>query len=88
MSGYVSPESRAELGPPCCVPGCQVREDGSGATCVIWGGKRLCYAHFADFASHPLSESCSDRGAGPTSAEWWKFLASLETPTTTKGITP
>jgi hypothetical protein len=65
--------------PRCCIPGCEVVERGVGVdTCVAWGGRRLCYAtHFPDFAAHPLSEACSERGKGPTEAEWREFLSGL-----------
>ena len=66
-----------ESGPPCCITGCDVRESGAGSTCVIWGGKRMCYRHFAAFHEHQLSTVCSDRGSGPTPAEWAVFVTSV-----------
>jgi hypothetical protein len=64
--------------PRCCVPGCEVVERGVGQdTCVAWG-KRLCYGpHFDAFAASELSWTCSDRGKGPTEAEWQEFLSGL-----------
>ncbi len=71
----------AETGDPsmrCIVPGCAVTSSVVGGnTCVIWGGRRLCYPHFSDFAAHPLSATCSDRGAGPFEPEWTDFIRHL-----------
>lgn len=65
--------------PRCCVPGCTETEPAVGQeTCIIWGGKRLCYAkHSPDFASSRLSDVCSERGSGPTDDEWKSFLSGL-----------
>lgn len=57
----------------CTVPGCDVAEPSVGTlTCVIWGGRRLCYAtHFPEWVR--WQDAHGDRP--PNETEWKAWVA-------------
>ena len=55
----------------CNVPGCSVSETGGRETCVVWGGRRLCYPHFVAWAV--WTQTPVDRA--PIDTEWQAFTA-------------